>query len=156
MKICKKCNIELIPGENITPSMFKNYDYICKPCNANKSRVWKEKNKESYKVYSQDYYIINKEILKQKRNTWKYAKPGVYGIFENKICLYVGESTQIRTRIPNHKSLIKNPKAKTLHKDLYDNLRQHKNIEFYILEETPNHKEREQYYINKLKPLYNA
>jgi hypothetical protein len=127
MKKCKKCEETLVIGCNISQNTFNRSDYICKSC-SNTLR---------------------------KNNSWRLGLKGVYGIFENQECLYVGESKQIRRRISDHKNGIKNPKNK-LQSPLWINLGQYSNLEFKIIEETPNHKEREQYWINKLKPKYNT
>ena len=86
------------------------------------------------------------------KNSWG---KGVYGIFVNKECFYIGESSKLRHRISTHYSRLKNPKTGAKHKLLYETLSQYNNIEIKVLEETPNHKEQEQYWINKLKPKFN-
>ena len=126
------------------------------------------------KPFTSEYFSINKRIksgLDGRCKNCKYKttkkwlknplnrKPGVYGMFENGICLYVGESKDIPRRLSQHKSWIKNPKL-TLKQNnyrykFYESLSKH-NIIFKILEKTDNHVEREQYYINKFKPIYNA
>ena len=106
---------------------LKRKDYICKSCRPTPSQVW------------------------------RYKGQGVYAIYDNGECLYVGESSQLNNRISQHKTWVKNPlSTKKSIQYLYNNLSQHKHIIFGVLEETPNHKEREQYWINKLKPKYNA
>ena len=140
MKTCNKCSIELILGENITPSTYKNQDYICKSCNAQKMKK---------------YYINNHQTAVNAMNRWKSKIQGVYGIFEDGVCLYVGESRILNNRISAHKTYIKNPEGSGRRKDFYYNLSSHSRYTIGIIEETPNHKERETYYINKLKPLYN-
>ena len=94
--------------------------------------------------------------VKQQCDNWQNKVSGVYGIFSEGICLYVGESKRVNGRISDHKHRISNPLSKTRQKELYENLRQYDHLIFGILEETDNHLEREKYYINKFKPLYNA
>ena len=84
---------------------------------------------------------------------------GVYGIFSNGECLYIGESSKAQDRVKTHKWRMKNHTKSYLtkaEKILYKHLTNHKHIIFGMLEETENYKTREQYYINQLKPLYNV
>ena len=104
------------------------------------------------KQYSVKYFKTGKG--KQIRDKWVKKKQGVYGIFDGETCLYVGESQQINHRFSEHRANIKRFQQNT-HKLLYDNLKQHSNLEFRILEETPNHKEQEQVWIDYYSPLYN-
>ena len=128
VKQCNKCSVELIAGENIWKSSFNNSDFRCKKCqthHVNTTAKWRKKGK------------------------------GVYGIFVGESCYYIGESSQLNNRISAHKTLIRNPiPAKPHFKPLYDAL-QGKNYEFRILEETDNHKEQEQVWVNYYSPLYN-
>lgn len=127
MKTCRKCSVELTEGVNCYS--LKNKDYICKPCRLK---------------------LTNTHL------NWKKRIKGVYGLFDNDNCLYVGESSIVNNRISQHKTYIKNPLgAKKIEQQFYFNLQNH-NITFRILEECDNHKEREQYYINTLKPKYNG
>ncbi len=136
MKKCGKCKIE----KEVT-EFNKNQGY-CISCK---------------KTYSKKYIksYVKTEAGKQTANKWLKKTSGVYGIFENGKCLYVGESERVNGRIAEHRTNIKRFQQKT-HKHLYDALSQHKHVIFGVLEETPNHKEREQYWINKLKPKYNG
>ena len=157
-KTCKKCNIELIPGENIVLSQWKIYNYICKTCKKKQNR---ERNKDpKYKVKQKIYMSRTKtknpnaqlSYIKKCSNKWG---SGVYGIFENGICLYVGESIELYKRIIFHKTVVKRPETSTTPK-LYEALQQHNHLIYGIIEQCDNHKEKEQYYINQLKPKYNA
>jgi excinuclease UvrABC nuclease subunit len=94
-----------------------------------------------------------KQLKMKWFNSWG---SGVYQIVNNNECLYVGHSKTLRRRITNHKVYIKNPKtAPRTKEEFYIELQSYPNIEFKILEETLDHKEREKYWINKLKPKYN-
>ena len=127
MKECKKCQ----ETKELTEfyKMGKYHLNSCKKC------------------YIKDH---NKHVLK-----YQYKKQGVYGIFSNEQCLYIGESKALMARISYHKSQIKKIHKNIVQISLYKSILQHSDIEFKILEETPNHKEREQYWITKLKPEYN-
>jgi hypothetical protein len=127
MSVCRKCSVTLVEGTNCYS--LKNKDYICKPCRLR---------------------------LTNTHTNWKKRIKGVYGLFEGDTCLYVGESSIVNNRISQHKTYIKNPSgAKQSEQSFYFNLQQY-DITFRILEECDNHKEREQYYINNLKPTYNG
>lgn len=81
---------------------------------------------------------------------------GVYKITNNITSdFYIGSSKNINERWKNHKKPSQwkqRPNSK-----LYQNMAQYGlvNFKFEIIEETDNLKEREQYYIDKLKPSYN-
>jgi hypothetical protein len=92
MKTCKKCNIELIKGHNIAPSLWNNFTYICKTCNYNK-------NKEYNKTY-----IINNKDKKQKAQQKYISKipAGVYCIKELGNIIYIGESSKPQRRYYGH------------------------------------------------------
>ena len=108
--------------------------------------------KASYK-----WWLNNKEKSYKQQQKYKYQYKGVYGLFENGVCLYVGESKRINVRKNEHFTCLNNiENAPDGVKYLYKKLQKHNYVIFGILEETDNHKEREQYYINKLKPLYNV
>ena len=131
MKTCKKCG-EIKPHTEYYQKKNGVFQARCKPC-------YKLQNKENA-IKNQTY---RKAVLKYAN---KWGK-GVYGIFENGICLYVGESSQLKHRFIHHISLNSNIK---------DRLANHSGFVIGIIEQTENHKEREQHYINKLKPLYNG
>lgn len=153
MKECRKCNVELVSGENINPNRIKNRDYICKPC----SNVYNNKQyhtKDIIKLAVKKYDRKNKQILAKKRDEWSRSKQGVYGIFSGETCLYVGESSRLLHRISHHKGNIKKPKG--IQKELYIRISRHDNVYFKVLEETKNHKEQEKVWIEYMNPLYNT
>jgi hypothetical protein len=142
MKTCTKCKETKALTEFYKHRSGKyGVDSTCKICIKHQATNWQINNPEKSYITKRKYH---KKIQ------------GVYSIYENLECLYVGESNQLTHRINIHKSLINNPESSRTQKELYYKLQQHSNLEFKILEETPNHKEREQYWINKLKPKYNA
>ncbi len=141
MKECNKCHITKELTEYTINRKHKDgLQNFCKSCFREYRRKW-DKTKGG----------------KASTRKWEYSRKGVYGIFENEQCLYVGESRRVNKRLNCHKSIINNPSiAPPTSKKLYNQLSQHTCLEFKILEETPNHKEQEQYWINQLKPKYNA
>lgn len=160
MKVCRDCNDELIIGKNAYPSIFKNKDYKCKSCRKKHSRKYyytpkgKEVSLQAQKKYNKKTY--NKEISYKQNQHWRKQITGVYGIFENGRCLYIGESSETNNRISRHKTNIKNPEHGKSHTMLYYNLQQHNHLIFGVIEECSNHKEREKYFINMYKPIYNV
>jgi len=129
---------------------------LCKQCHSKRNSKYNSgKGKENHLKNLKKYLSTDKGKKVRERYNFKLGS-GVYGIFENSIVLYVGETKALKRRIMQHKTCINNPEINKRHKQLYYNLQQHSNLEFKILEETPNHKEREQYWITKLKPKYNG
>ena len=135
MKKCSKCEI------NKPLTMFyknkTNKDSLsswCKPCQ-------KVVSLKSVRVYNNT--LEGKHTKERFKNKWG---SGVYGIFENGVCLYIGESTSLSVRISNHKCY------NTL---IAPYLKKHPSHIIGILEQCSNHKEKEVYYISKYKPLYN-
>lgn len=137
MKKCSKCS------ETKELTEFYTNQNHCKQCKHQYNRKWvkTEKGKQNH----------TKCCI-----AWRTKIKGVYGIFEGDECLYVGESRNLNDRMSKHRTLSRNPSpARPYFKPLYEYLN---TIDFTIkiLEETPNHKEREQYWINKLKPKHNG
>jgi hypothetical protein len=126
---CRKCKIELIPENNWYNSFAKSNNKICVGC-ANKYAA-------------------------PRSAKWRKTGKGVYGIFFDNKCLYVGRSVKLNDRISQHKQYIKSDIPHNRHYILYDKLKQYSNLEIKILENTSNHKEQEQYWIQKLNPKYN-
>ena len=102
------------------------------------------------KTCYKEYTKLKRKTLEFKQQQEKYVNKwgsGVYGIFENGICLYVGESKILAKRFTEHNSY---------NSAIAQYLKKHSNYVIGILEQTKNHLEKEKYYINKLKPKYNA
>ena len=144
MKTCKTCSTEKPLTDYYTVKSTNNSRYAmpdCKPCHTAKQRKWKKNNPKKHY---------------QHTRSWKERGKGVYGIFSDNKCLYVGESGRLNGRINDHTHNINNPKSYNLHYELYVKLNKYDNIEFRILEECDNHKERESYWIQKFHPAYNS
>jgi hypothetical protein len=156
-KICSKCKVE----KPTTKEYFYGHTKVgfqsqCKICHKIANKLYQSKNKELVSKVNKKYYKVNADYITNRVKKWQNNTSGVYGLFENGECLYVGETKAINRRMSFHFTQIKNIHPSIRHKELYEVLQKHNHIIFGIIEETPNHKEREQYYINKLKPLYNA
>ena len=136
MKKCSKCH----KTKKLT-DYYSSSNY-CKPCVTEYNRKW-AKTPKGKSTYVKNVY------------KWKTKLQGVYGIYTNEECIYIGESSQLNNRISQHKTYSRNPSTS---RPLFQSLYQYLNtVDFTIkiLEETPNHKEREQYWIDQLKPKYN-
>jgi hypothetical protein len=136
MRQCSKCK-----QEKLLTDFYKRGSQ-CKVCH--KSLVY------AYK---------KTEVGKQSTKKYHTKKIGVYGIFENDLCLYVGQSTWLNCRINSHKSYIKNPEVSPKREiERYKLISKHNNIFISVLEECSRELliEREHYYIDTYKPLYNT
>ncbi len=139
MKKCTKCKqekpltLEFFSHHKHTKNGFNSW---CKECHSN---VFRSK-------YNQKHNPINHK---------RYGK-GVYGIFSNGMCLYVGQSSRLYDRINKHKWLIKNPHKKDPLSHLYQLLQQYNSLIIGIIEQTDNHKNQEKYWIDKFQPLHNV
>lgn len=155
-KVCSKCKEEKplnIIYFGVRKASKDGFQPKCKICARKYSKIYAKKHPE----VKQNWNKNNPEALKAINNRWVKKLQGVYGIWENGKCLYIGESSGLLQRISNHKSNIKNPEvAPGIHVELYKNIQQHKNWVIGIIEQCNNHKEREKYYIKKLNPLYNG
>ncbi len=145
MKTCKHCDVELVVGENIWKSTFNNKDYQCKLCHKKGVVKWLNDNP------GRNYQFVKNHNYKIK---------GVYGIFSEGKCLYVGESKQLNGRITKHRHYIKHPDSKYIMgegvREMYYQLQTYSNLVFGVIEETDNHKEREKYWIKKFQPVFNS
>jgi len=152
MKICTKCN-----GEKSLDN-FNKRQSRCKPCQLKYANEWRINNPNNHKSSVSKYLTTDKGKQTYKINLKKhyYSKQGVYGIFSDENCLYVGESKRLNGRINDHKYWIRYPHKSMNQDELYTSIANHSNIEIRILEECDNHKKREGYWINKLNPKYNG
>ena len=171
MKTCKKCKVEKSLTNFSKRTIAEDgLSLYCKECDSKAHKKYSEENpfkvKQSrHKAYKKHYFenpgyydYVNKAPNRLKiTNKWKNSwGSGVYGIFSEGKALYIGETTQLKKRITEHISYIKNPSInKSYLQEMYWEISNKKNYIIGIIEETPNHKERELHYINQLKPLYN-
>jgi hypothetical protein len=157
MKKCTKCHetkefTEFGKHKHTRDSLNSH----CKACIKATSKQWIKNNKEKAYSFTENWRQNNSQRQKDSTKQWHLAKSGVYAIYENGECLYVGESSRLYGRISKHKTLIKNPNLDLSQRHLYESLQNHPLYVIGIVEETPNHKEQETFWINKLKPKYNG
>ena len=168
MKECSKCHTT----KELTE--FYKTGGRCKKCICQAARDWQTNNADRDKQTKKLYRENNKDYFLNKALEWNKANPnkfranlnkyqtktsGVYQILNSKDeCLYVGQSKSFNARKNTHMTFWKNPDADKQHPSLYKNLNQEGEIKIQLIEECPKELllEREQYYINKLKPKYNA
>ena len=133
MKTCSKCSIE----KPLTEFWIKQK--WCKEC-----KIQYRKNNQ------QQHYQNNQKYI--------YKKQGIYEWYENDICLYVGQSIRLNSRMESHRYWFKNPHmAPKSQQYLYTLLNQHLNPSIRVVEECLPEVllEREKHYINIKNPLYN-
>jgi len=145
MKKCSKCQETKELTEFSKNKTTKDgWQTVCKSC-------MQQSNKK--------YYTKNTEKIKQSIKKYQTSKQGVYAWFENDLCLYIGQSKRLNSRINDHKSWLKHPETskKQIQSKLYDQLRNHPLASIRIIEECLPEVllTREQHYIDTLNPLYN-
>ncbi len=145
MKTCTKCKIEKTKSYeyfSVHKQSKDGFNNWCRECLKEDSR-----NRPKKKKTIENNYQLTKE--------WRKEIKGVYGIFENGECLYVGESSQVNQRLSVHRYLTKNPDKSKGMKHLYEQLINHPSRVFGIIEQCENHKDRERYFIDMYNPMYN-
>jgi hypothetical protein len=140
-KCCNKCN-EVKPVSEFHKHKTGKFgvDSKCKVCK---------------RLYSKKYSkTLNHKISVKKYQTKLSV---IYGIFDEIECLYVGQSKWFNSRKHYHNFLIKNCKSNNKQKQLYLSLDKHPNRNIRIIEECSPEVllQREQHYIDTLKPKYN-
>lgn len=81
---------------------------------------------------------------------------GVYGLWENGECLYIGSTTRMYKRWMEHRTKSNNPDKYPKMGKIYHKLAKHPSSIIGMIEECDNYKEREMYYIHKIHPKYNT
>ena len=62
---CRKCDVELVVGENWLESYAKKGSCICRKCQKEYKRKYYDDNKEKIKENTKEYYENNKEKIKE-------------------------------------------------------------------------------------------
>lgn len=160
VKHCKNpdCNVELIVGENWSPSMEKNSMYKCKKCHSKTNKKWHSKNKERHIANIKKWNKNNPEKIKEHDNKSKLSLGiGVYVVELYGVPLYVGEG-KIYQRKNQHLSC----KTDTNDSQVFKYCKKHnidrKLLSFNVLEyedNKPRMLELEYYYRTILTPIIN-
>ena len=144
MKRCNKCKIDKPSVEfNKRKASKDGLNPRCKTCDAETSRIHYEADKYKHSI---------------SMKLWRKSTSAIYEIFSDDLSLYVGQSEQLNGRISQHKTWMKNPSiAPKSAEYLYLLLNNHSNVDIRIIEECSREVliEREQHYIDTIKPLYN-
>ena len=175
MKKCTKCQ----QTKELT-EFYKNKrgkfgrDSRCSVCARKVIYKWQDENKEHIRELQKNWRENNKEYMLNKALEWNKLNPekfkannekyknrisGVYQIINKKNeCLYVGQSKSFNSRKNTHMTFWRNPDADKQHPSLYKNLNKEGEIKILLIEECSKEilLEREKYWIEKLKPKYNA
>jgi len=72
MKTCRKCEVELVVGENWNESQARGRQYICRPCTNAKQAEYRKANPG----YDAEYYKANREKKLAQRAEYAKANPG--------------------------------------------------------------------------------
>lgn len=159
-KTCSKCKVEKDANLEDFPPHKRLKDGLnthCRECQRKAHSKWLAKNKDRHKENTLKWNKANKDKLTEIQ--YKYDTKwgsGVYGIFADGECLYVGESSKLTARIARHKAHIKNPSSAGHLENFYNELQGHETLVIGILEQCDNHVEREKYYIDMFNPIYNT
>ena len=156
IKVCSKCKTEKDKKYFYkNKSTLDGLTYYCKSCRNQATKKYIQNNREKSITYTKHWRDNNQERFKKSQKEYYTSGKGVYGLFENGVCLYIGESSGLKGRIKNHIYGINHPDRQKNHVDLYKSLKNHNHIIIGIIEETNNHKEKEIEYTNQYNPLYN-
>jgi len=158
-KCCTKCNVKKLLIEFSKCKAAKDgLQWKCKECMSQYAKQNPITDLKKRNDYVKKWQKDNLSKIVKNNKKWATKKSGIYEWYENDICLYVGQSTWLLSRVSTHKCWLKNPEsAPKDNRPLYISLRQHQNPQIRIIEECPPEVllEREQYYIDTKKPLYN-
>jgi predicted GIY-YIG superfamily endonuclease len=155
MKKCNKCLLEKpITDFSKDKSRPDGYQYDCKAC----KKIQNEKNKE----WRKEYYLNNKEKIKNHTSKWNLINNdklggGVYALIDKNTdkIIYIGQTGQLQRRKYEHNSKFKNNSNGGITTKFNLNP---KNFEFIILHHIDDENERlriEKELINTLQPKYN-
>jgi hypothetical protein len=162
MKTCTKCKVE----KPATLEFFKPHTSTksglsswCRQCTSEYSKTPKGRSNVYKGIKKYSTTLKGKTALKKSEKKYNYKKQGIYEWYDGDISLYIGQSKQLLKRINKHKTCFNNPENYKHQKQyhLYLLLNQHINASIRIIEECSSEVllQREQHYINNLKPLYN-
>lgn len=87
-KVCSKCSVELVAGENWSEGSIKSRTRVCRTCNSAKGKLWSKVNRERAREVAKarrhanpelmrarkaEYYQRNKEKWREYHRNWRDA-----------------------------------------------------------------------------------
>jgi hypothetical protein len=91
MKTCRKCNVELVEGESVSPSANKKKCVWCSACQSEYYKMWYAKNREIQKIRMRENNIKKYGITIADHNKLIADQGGRCAICENdlsrKLCI---------------------------------------------------------------------
>ena len=101
VKSCRHCGDVLVVGENIILKKINNSDYECQPCVKKKYvPTGGKKGRKPLGLFGEELKEHQYRIKKEERDRKRKVLPqGVYGIFRNGELIYVGESSNMWSRM---------------------------------------------------------
>ena len=70
MKRCRKCEVELVVGDNWTAGLHRHNNYICKVCHSGSVKKYWSKNPEKRKDNWASWYENNKGYRSEYMSSW--------------------------------------------------------------------------------------
>lgn len=73
VKKCGKCDVELVVGDNWTPSLVQRGERTCSTCVCAQSKAWRAANKKHVRAYNKARYAANPESKRARNRAWHSA-----------------------------------------------------------------------------------
>ena len=75
MKKCRKCEVELVVGDNWTSCNKKNCKNICRDCDRKRKSEWAKANRDKCAASKSAYYKRNAELVNSRSASWAKNNP---------------------------------------------------------------------------------
>ena len=111
IKYCRKCQVQLIVGDNWLESQIKSRSYICNGCRKEKNKEYDQNNKDKKKEYLKEYYENNKQKLKEKNKEYYENNKDTIKEYNKKYHKEYYEENIVKIR-DRHKEYSSRPEAK--------------------------------------------
>jgi len=89
LRACRVCGIELVEGDNCSPSYARDHRRICRPCEAEAARRWREANPEKQREYNR-----RRRALKSNATIEPVDELAVYER-DGRMCIYCGATEDL-------------------------------------------------------------